>query len=802
MKITFLEARVPLTKKITAEGKEPYPNAFEFKTHTHDVSSTKEFCQLVKTHAALGHALLKGEIQKELDWESRAGSTDAATYTEHLCLDIDGMSSVTSVKHFMAMIGLADVEHFYQFSASYGINNDFKLSAHVFLRTTPVSPEYVKIWLKHVNLKIFAEELKLTKTSLALRWGLDITTCQNDKILYITPPDAPDEICFFKGERIVYVDGPKDRVDFTQLEVPNTSAVKELEQQAINDLRVKEGLPKKRVTQFRLKEQDGELYMPNPDECAITGVKQERGFVYFNLNGGDSWGYFHPEDNYKFIYNFKGEPAYKTSELLPSYYKERAKAEKEEIRKQHKAKLFLAFRDYRTAEYYNGWYDQGTDTLTLARAKSERQLEDFMLTYGQAVPEAVPIWNITYDPELPVLDPTQLTVNTFKRSELMKWAEKSKHVTPKPTPTIDRIIQHAVGPDEFLRFFNWIAYCFQYKLAPRTAWILHGTQGTGKGFLFHKILRPLFGDTNCVQKRMVELEDKFNEHLEQVLLCNIDEAHINDSARTNMLMADLKNQITEPVITIRRMRQSAYEVKNRVGFLFFSNKPDPVVIEANDRRFNVGTYQRESIVITDDDIKAIDQELPHFALRLVQHKVDMRSVRTPANNAAKIEMQATSRTSADVVADAIKSGNLELLWDAMPSDHNSATTTGFGGQIPAQKYVDLIYDLVRSRRDRLTRDELYVLFEYNVGKVPNTPTKFTQYLKHKGLEIRRVRFNERTVAGVADIEWTNDKEWFEERLEEMDNIKVKLDSGSVVKGVAADEPKLDMEALNLQQYFE
>jgi len=54
----------------------------------------------------------------------------------------------------------------------------------------------------------------------------------------------------------------------------------------------------------------------------ITEMKVERGFVYFNLNGGDSWAYYHPENNPDYILNFKGEPAYLTKELLPDYWQQ------------------------------------------------------------------------------------------------------------------------------------------------------------------------------------------------------------------------------------------------------------------------------------------------------------------------------------------------------------------------------------------------------------------------------------------------------------------------------------------------
>jgi hypothetical protein len=62
--------------------------------------------------------------------------------------------------------------------------------------------------------------------------------------------------------------------------------------------------------------------MAKPDVCTITDMKTERGFVYLNLNGGDSWAYYHPENNPDLIRNFKGEPAYLTKELLPDYWEQ------------------------------------------------------------------------------------------------------------------------------------------------------------------------------------------------------------------------------------------------------------------------------------------------------------------------------------------------------------------------------------------------------------------------------------------------------------------------------------------------
>lgn len=777
MKVTFLEARVPLTKKFTVAGKEPYPNAFEFKSHTHVIKNLDHMADLMKKHAALGHCLLKGEIKKELNWESRAGSTDPHWPTRWACFDLDGMKSVPDVNAFMVRLGLPDTSYILQWSASYGINGDFTLRAHIIVFfDSAASCSALKSYLKQQNLTLFQADLQLTKTNVALRWGLDVTTCQNDKLIYITPPQCvPTTIDQFTGARITVVKKAKDFVDFNAIPLMSAEQIKALEEGEVNRLRRQASLPDRKASAFKLKEHKGEHYMPNPDQATITGRKEERGFVYLNLNGGDSWGYFHPTDNPTFIFNFKGEPAYKTSELLPDYWASVQMHKRQAAQAAHQGKLFLAFRDFKTAEYYNGWYDENTEELVLNVARSEKQLEDFLLNYGQPVPEAIPIWSIIYDPNAQTLDEKNCTVNVFQPSMFMRWAKaQGKLAKPKATPTIDRIIKHVFGDGMYDHFFNWLAYCFQYREAPKTAWIAHGTQGTGKGVLVNYVLVKLFGASNVSQKRMEELEDKFNAYLEHSLLCIIDEAQISDSGRSKMIMANLKNQITEPTITIRRMRQSAYETTNRVGFIFNSNKSDPVVVEAGDRRFNVGEYQPGKIVITDTDIKTIDAELLDFAYRLWQHSVDLDQVRTPKVNEAKREMQIASRTSADVVADSILTGDLTVLWDALPTGDVSAMDPSMVMKL--QPYKSLIYDLIQSRRDRITRDELRVIFDYNVGNVPASPWKFTLFVKHHGLNIKDIRFGAKVLKGMF-VEWKNDTQWFEDRLKEIEiekNPKAKM----------------------------
>lgn len=782
MKVHFLEARVPLSKSFTPTSKEPYPNAFEFKSHEVLVKDLKHFALQIEHHAKLGHCLLKGTLQRPLEWESRAGSTDPHAPTPWICLDIDGLTSVSTIDAFMQAIGLAQVSYILQWSGSYGIN-DMALRAHVFvLLTAPVAPSALKIFLKQLNLTQFKTDLELTRVDVALRWGLDVTTCQSDKLIFIAPPTCtpPTLDPFVSGKiqtpRIEVVIKANDFFDFGSIPLMSAEQVRVDEETEINRLRRAKNLPERKAVTFKLKEYKGEPYFPNPDQATLTGRKEERGFVYLNLNGGDSWGYYHPSDNPNFIFNFKGEPTYRTSELLPEYWVNLQAAKRNTMASQQQGKLFLAFRDFRTAEYFNGWYDEATEQLTLHTAKSEKQLIDFLMNFGQPVPDAVPIWTVVYDPTKPVLDLNNRVVNVFQPSTYMKRAEAHAKLNQvaMPTPIIDRVLAHVFGAPMVPHFFNWLAFCFQYRMAPQTAWVAHGVQGTGKGVLINKVICPLFGQSNVAQKRMEELEDRFNDYLENSLICSIDEAQISDSGRSNMIMANLKNQITEPKITIRRMRQSAYETDNRIGFIFNSNKPDPVVIERGDRRFNVGEYQAFPFATNDAEISAIENELLAFAYKLQNHKVNIDDVRRARGNDAKKEMQMASRTSADAVADAVLNGDLATLWDALPTIDQSMLdpTTA----LRLQPYKQLLEDLILTRRDKITREELFVIFNYNVGNVASSPWKLTSYLKHHGINLKDIRLSNTRLAKGLVVKWTTDEEWFEARLAEfkLDKFPPKL----------------------------
>jgi len=759
MKATFLSANAPLTKTFTLEDGElkkiGHPSIIEVTSWQHDFETLQDLHDMLVAHAELGHCFLKGNVTRRLIEETRAGSTDPNEVTRVLLLDLDGLKTVPSVDALLAQLGLHDVDHIVQYSSSMGIVPDKGLSAHVFmLLDKPWYPSMLKQWLIHVNLSNpnLRANISLSRTNNALRWALDVGTCQNDKLIYVAPPiTGKGVVDTFEGPRIVLVERQK-RVAVLPEQVPTAEANRVGSDKVLNELREKQGLPKRNKITF--KSSGPTEYMAHPDRAVVTGIKAERGFVYLNLNRGDSWGYYHPEGNPTFIHNFKGEPTYLTSELLPDYWTE-VKGTINAPRFDQTGTLYLAFRDFRTAGYWNGTWNRKTKELNMAQAKSADQLKSFLKQHGQPVGDFVPDWNVSFDPHSAmVVDPDARTVNLYQPSKYMQMTPVPRATVP---PVIRRVVLHALGGDEVVmeHFMNWLAVVLQYKCRTMTAWVLHGTQGTGKGIMLNHILRPLFGMEYVVSKRMEELESQFNGFMERCFILFLDEAQMSSFGRKDVMDANFKNYIVEPTISIRRMHTMPYEVSNYLNLIFASNKQDPVIIDPEDRRFNVAGYQDSRLQILDSDLDEIQNEIEAFYHYLAGRKADRAMARTPLNNSAKQKMVLVGRAAVDVVCEALRKGDFAFLWDQRPTRHLKEGTGNTITDVAAGKYIKFLDEVAAGKKAVLVREDVQDVLAYVIGGVPTSPYKFTSWVKHHGMMFEPTTHDGKSVRGIR-VDWKID----------------------------------------------
>ena len=758
MFLTFLSASVSLTKTIEKlpDGtivKAPYPNVYRVTSINETVNDLPQFHDAVVKHSALGHCLLKGEIKAPLVDESRAGSTDANATTWWLCLDIDGLpdkhgSTKVTPDEIMKQLGMADVSYIVQWSASQGVSGP-TLRMHLFvLLDKPVAAPLIKQWLIHMNhsVPMFRDNQALTKTGNTLTWGLDITACQSDKLLYIAKPTFKNlKDPMGRMPRIALITKTVPTFTFPSAVTP-INVNKDITAKRIQELRNLAGLPQRK---FTTKLVGSAEVLIKPDVCTVTETRTERGFVYFNLNGGDSWAYYHPEERADIIFNFKGEPNYLTKELLPDYW---ASLTAQASRTTSQGLTYLAFLDRRSGAYYRGTYDQATDTLDINVAKNETQIRHFAEQYGVPLGSYIAEWDLTFDPNDAVrVNPVNKTVNMFQLTEYMRAPAKRVNRCP---PTIFRIVHHALGSDADCtsHFLNWLSFIVQKRTRTLTAWVLHGTEGTGKGILMNRILRPLLGRNQTTMRRMEELNEQYNAFMKQTFLVFVDEVEAKAFMNEKGVMAKIRNFITEAFVSIRQMYSNAIEWPNYTNWIFASNRPEPVVIPREDRRFNVGKYQPNKLGMTDAELALIPSELQAFHDFLLSHPLDLKAVATVLENDDRTAMIAVSQSSVDTVAQALLDGDMEFLLDQLP-----ATSAYSGHATKVNKIEDYKHALksimlrtnLATGAANISRDELHAIFDYVVGGMPESPNKFTSLLKHHRIQTLKVWCDSKAVYGIS-----------------------------------------------------
>lgn len=815
MKVTFLEATngLRLSKRHSAKtGFEPYPHVKRVTSHSYDLpvsaDGLKEFNQLIHEHAADGHCLLKGSLQRPIIDESRAGKTDKTASTNMLVLDFDGIKlpaiyrgsgKLTSVdvasiaQQLVAMmpVEMHNVSYIAQASASLGFKGD-RVSLHLFMfLTVAMPPKAIKLWMQHINYTVdqLTDQLQLSATGQSLKYPLDPSVADNSKIIFIAPPTFAESVNNTFGtdeDRIVLVEREQPSFDLAAL-MNNISpqACFEKAQKIKNELRAASGFRKSQA-KVKVMSVDNESYevLVNPDQMAISVVDTTSApYIRCNINGGDSGAYFFNLNNPVYMYNFKDEPIFEIEKADREFYKSIFDLFEEQMREQGKSEYPMVFRDFNTDTFYNGIYDPDNKSFSKLRPTSKQSIEDFMRTHGRPTPDFVPDAEIIFDPTdngpLVQVEKMPFRVNTFKRSEYMLnnqppaeplefgYAVKIKD----RCPIIHKLMLHMLGDgqEELERFVNWLAHIFQTRTKTGTAWVLSGVPGTGKGVFAYEVIKPLFSEAQAPIKTLENMEEQFNSFMQTAILLVVDEFHMPSSAGQIKMANKLKAAITNKTNTIRSMRTDQHEERSFTSFIFLTNHVDAVKIEPGDRRYNIAPRQEVKLDEAHPDvieaIPNIKNELSAFAGYLQTFKVNERMVQTPIINDAKSLMQNVSLSVFEEFCQAARTGNLNYFVDVLEINvtnvmHSGEITTAqrFVKEWIANAYVNL-YSVIPAEHLRMV---YHVLTE----QTPRlSTTEFKKRLARNNLKIERKRLatasrNDNPIRGLV-VTWSADKEELE-----------------------------------------
>lgn len=737
MHLTFLEAAngQRLSKRhCPKDGFTPYPHVKNVTSHQHDIptdiTGLSMLEKLIRDHGQQGHCLLKGNLKRPIQNESRAGKTDRIGYSNLLVLDIDGITIPghtnpkmftdkdvsTLAKTVMRELPpeVQDCSFIAQASASLGLKGD-KVSLHIFILLTHAMPaKAVKLWLQSSNFEsqLFSSQLELSSNGHSLKYPLDTSVADNSKLIFIAPPtfeDGTHDPFSSSSERVVRVSGITETLDLAAL-MSNISpeVVYQKSNEHKNKLRTQRGFKaKKEKLTIATVDNKSEEILTNPDRMSIAIADDSNPpYIRCNVNGGDSNAYYFKIEDPTYMYNFKGEPIWSIEQADPDFYKSLFDVYQEEMEKEGRANFPIAMRDFYTDTYYNGVFDpnlnQFSDEFPLMPCSSS-SIEGFMRSHGRSKPDFIPDARVIFDPasddEAVNLSNVPYHINMFRKTEYMLSNREHEPLSMGDSqkiadscPLIYKLMTHILGGEslEVEHFTNWLAYIFQTKRKAMTAWVLQGVPGTGKGIFYTKVLRPLFGTEHVPMRALQNIEEQFNLYMRQALFLVVDEFHMASANAGTMKIADkLKNAITENTMTIRAMRSNQVEMPNYTNFIFLTNRMDAIKIEEGDRRYNIAPRQEQKLehvypeVI--DGIDNISLELHKFAALLRSYKVNKQLVRTPIANNAKAQMAQVTMSVMEEFFAAVRHGNLGVFLDILDI---SLTNVMQGQEITtAQRFV-------------------------------------------------------------------------------------------------------------------
>ncbi len=750
-----------------------------------DFSDLPNLLQAFKDHAAQGRALFKGQLSQPLVNQSRQGRIDRAKYTAWGCLDIDGLSTslafnyplhahdlVTMASSFLSALQLStlfDVPRVIHASQSAGMDKT-KLNFHIFFPVFPeVSPSSLKLWITHVNLSspFLRQTVSLSPNGTSLIFPLDPSVASNSQLIFIAPPDFQGGVVdpFASiDDRFTAVSGGATAVNIKALLASvSPEQVEQEKQKLISELRVKSNLPKKRASSkvLNLGNQAIEV-LTNPDRLHIEVCDASHpDYVRCNVNGGDSRGYYFYRLSPRYMYNFKGEPAWEIAIADPDFVD--TVASYSQLVKENIAYSPQVIRDYKADVFFSGLFssehkqfDKAYGLPRITRAN----FPDFYKSNGQyTMPEHIPDADIYFNPsegEVPVSTSGPIwKVNLYEETEIRKQAVTPPAGIPKPSisnddamaacPTIREVLRHVLGDAEsYFHFLNWLAYVYQTGQKTMTAWLVTGSQGTGKGVLCFRILRPLLGTSQVVYKDLNNIEEQYNGYLKRAQILVVDEFRVANTTKSIMRLADqLKAQITEPSINIREMYSNAYEAPSYTNYIFFSNHTNAIRIPRDDRRYNVSTRQDGKLEDVIPDFSStgllnLEAELPVFAGVLKVFDISQAQVFHPMQNAAKSLLISSGLSLYEEVAEAVLAGDIKYFLDVLAID----PTAIFGNLIPtAQSLVEqMVTDATALRPSAVSLEELRTVVQALTLKSPPIDLRyFRKQLAEHFVLVKKVR---------------------------------------------------------------
>ena len=779
MKLTFISGHKPLCKTVLEDGSVlPYPLIKTITSYDVDVNSVEEAHNEIVRHANIGCALMRGSFQRPLVSESRRGLSNKDAPTQRITLDFDriklpklslnktkfdrvDVSHVANACIRMLPKCFHDVSYSAKASTSFFKNDTYSIHLEMFL-ATPMDVAELKMVLKGLNFASdFKDQIRLNSGMRSLSWPIDVCLGDNSRIVFITPPHFENEVhnpFVSNNERFYYREGLQATLDVAELiEQSESSMAAKRQQSMVKKLQKQYDIVLPKEKSKTLKTADGDVrVVVNPPSLQMEFYADHGSYVTYNVGSGDSHAYFVQKNSPTIVRNWKGEPFFSFCEANPEMYDWHieqfgGRADNSDDEEASNA-MPVVFRDIISDTHYVAQYNRAEDSFEYLAKIARNNVDDFFTDFGSIAPTVVPQMHKVFNPQIDfVLDYKRRLVNSWKTPPLMKVERKnlvdydqSAAWLHQNCPTIFKIIDSITvsNEEDQLRFLNWLAFIYQFREKTKTSWLFQGVQGTGKGVLFSRILKPIFAQY-AVEKTMGNLDEMFNGWIAESLLVAIDE--FGYSFRNRQLHQKLKSYITEDEMTLRAMRTEQQQVESYSNFICFTNEFDPMPLEETDRRMNICQRQERPIVTVHKSIMheiehLLPDEVPVFAQLLSNIKVNRGLARTTVNSEAKQKMLQQAQSVVDQLCNGLKYGKWESFEDILSRDLIVAQTEESMTFLAAKNVILVWLKRIANNSDGMVQaklDEIKIVYSYMTGERNQTDARLIKIFGYRGVDIKK-----------------------------------------------------------------
>ena len=346
---------------------------------------------------------------------------------------------------------------------------------------------------------------------------------------------------------------------------------------------------------------------------------------------------------------------------------------------------------------------------------SEKKLE-IILADAEQSPKKKPVLKVIFDPSKDqTIDKEAKTINLFRPTDFMVGKKTAKLIDLKTdVPNINHLLTNLIpNGAERDRFLNWLAGIMQTRAKQLTAWVFMGEPGAGKNVLLDHILRPLFGERQAIKVEDEQLKNPFNGWMQNAILIAFNEV-AHDNRTRNSINSKVKAIITDNDIMINEKNVKVFTIDNHANALFFSNNEIPVLIEENDRRFNVvrtGGNMRKQSWFSDPEqfFRELKAELVIFAEYLINYSYDPVLAKTVINNTVKDALVDVGMTRFAEFSSHLKDNDLDWVSEntnvLFPTADIKAV--GLNGWIQKDSALSIFQDIYRDEgitKSKLTKE--------------------------------------------------------------------------------------------------